>query len=190
MTLYSIGIHPLFSPSHTKLKTRDHGQTHPDDLRERDLKRELLDRERAAARDRRQEKMVSADRRPAIDHSSGQPQSKKSRSSNDAAAASTNLDADDPVEDSGSESDDSSDDDDEGALLMAELQKIKAEKAQEEAEREDEKRAEEEQIRMENILTGNPLLKDKYSAADKAAGGDLKVRRRWDDDVVFKNCSR
>lgn len=41
---------------------------------------------------------------------------------------------------------------------------------------------------MENILTGNPLLKEKYShSAEKS---DLRVKRRWDDDVVFKNCSR
>lgn len=45
---------------------------------------------------------------------------------------------------------------------MAELQKIKAEKAVEEREREDERREEEEKIRMENILAGNPLLKERY----------------------------
>ena len=41
---------------------------------------------------------------------------------------------------------------------------------------------------MENILTGNPLLKDKYAGASEDS--DLRVKRRWDDDVVFKNCSR
>jgi protein CWC15 len=55
---------------------------------------------------------------------------------------------------------------------------------------EDERRAEEEQIRMENILKGNPLLQDKYAASAEAKTGDMKVKRRWDDDVVFKNCSR
>lgn len=49
-----------------------------------------------------------------------------------------------------------------------------------------EKRQEEERIRMENILSGNPLLN--YSS--QASRSDLKVRRRWDDDVVFKNCAR
>ena len=39
---------------------------------------------------------------------------------------------------------------------------------------------------MENILSGNPLLS--YSA--DTGRTDLKIRRRWDDDVVFKNCSR
>ena len=46
------------------------------------------------------------------------------------------MDADDPIEDSGSGSDsDSSDDDDDSAMLMAELEKIKQEKAMEQQER-------------------------------------------------------
>ena len=40
---------------------------------------------------------------------------------------------------------------------------------------------------MENILSGNPLLKDKYADSAKS---DMKIKKRWDDDVVFKNCSR
>ena len=39
---------------------------------------------------------------------------------------------------------------------------------------------------MENILSGNPLL----NYTGKAAKTDLRVKRRWDDDVVFKNCAR
>lgn len=49
-----------------------------------------------------------------------------------------------------------------------------------------EKRQEEERIRMENILSGNPLL----SYSSQSGRTDMKVRRRWDDDVVFKNCAR
>ena len=84
---------------------------------------------------------------------------------------------------------DSDSDDDETAALMAELQKIKREKAVDEREKEEKRKQEEEKIRMENILSGNPLLKEKYAgpSSDKS---DLKVKRRWDDDVVFKNCSR
>ena len=91
---------------------------------------------------------------------------------------------------------------------MAELQKIKREKAAEEQEKvrmswifmdlnllilsffqEDKRKQDEERIRMENILSGNPLLKDKY-AGSGSEKSDMKVKRRWDDDVVFKNCSR
>merc|ERR1712107_197600 len=99
------------------------------------------------------------------------PAVKKSRTE---AVTMATLDADDPVDSSDSDGDDS---DDDTAVLMAELNKIKAEKAREEAE----------QIRMENILSGNPLLKEKYSDTGKA---DMKIKKRWDDDVVFKNCSR
>ena len=95
-----------------------------------------------------------------------------------------NLDADDPVD---SSEDSDSDSDDDTAILMAELNKIKAEKAKDEAEKEMRKRDEDEQIRMENILSGNPLLKEKYSDQGKS---DMKIKKRWDDDVVFKNCSR
>lgn len=40
---------------------------------------------------------------------------------------------------------------------------------------------------MENILSGNPLLTH-YSSGN--VKGEHKVKRRWDDDVVFKNCAR
>lgn len=44
-----------------------------------------------------------------------------------------------------------------------------------------ERKAQEERIRTENILSGNPLLNNKPA--------EFKVKRRWDDDVVFKNCA-
>lgn len=95
----------------------------------------------------------------------------------------TNLDADDPIDSDSSDSDDS---DDDTAALLAELNKIKKERAVETAQKDMEKKQEEEKIRMENILSGNPLLN--YS--NQAVKSDLKVKRRWDDDVVFKNCAR
>lgn len=109
-----------------------------------------------------------------------------------------NIDADDPVylsdddlndkakknnpnEDSDEEEDDDSDEDeDETADLLAELNRLKKERAMEDAKKEAELKAKEERIRIENILHGNPLNNK----------GDFKVKRRWDDDVVFKNCSR
>jgi protein CWC15 len=94
-----------------------------------------------------------------------------------------NLDADDPA-DSESSDDDS---DDDTAALLAELSKIKRERAQEQSRADVERKQEEEKIRMENILSGNPLI-NYQSAAPK--GDNLKVKRRWDDDVVFKNCAR
>ncbi|CAB4068408.1 CWC15 [Lepeophtheirus salmonis] len=111
--------------------------------------------------------------------------SKKSRT--EAIAPPANIDADDPLEASDN-SDSSDDEDDDTALLMAELNKIKKEKAVEEAKKEEQHSAEVERIRMENILSGNPLLKNKFSETSEKM--DLKVKKRWDDDVVFKNCSR
>lgn len=94
-----------------------------------------------------------------------------------------NLDADDPLDEDDDDSDDDSDEDD-TAELMAELNRIKKERAAEQARKEAEKKIEEERIRMENILSGNPLLTTQVRSTD------FKVKRRWDDDVVFKNCAR
>ena len=95
-----------------------------------------------------------------------------------------NIDAHVP-RDSSEDSD--SDSDDDTAVLMAELNKIKAEKARDDEEKEMRQRDDEGQSRMENISSGNPLLKEKYAEEGK---GDMKIKKRWDDDVVFKNCSR
>ena len=44
--------------------------------------------------------------------------------------------------------------------------------------------------RDSSILQGNPLLDPTRLGASAAAGGSFAVKRRWDDDVVFKNQSR
>ncbi|KAJ8951806.1 hypothetical protein NQ318_019779 [Aromia moschata] len=156
-------------PGHTKLKyrlgyVREHGQGTVDETRARDFRKELEERER--------------EKRPgprAADHG-------KRLKLDQVPAAS--LDADDPLEENDSES---SDDEDDTEALLAELNKIKKERAMEQAKKEIERRQEEERIRMENILSGNPLLTH-YSAG--TAKADHKVKRRWDDDVVFKNCAK
>ena len=97
------------------------------------------------------------------------------------------LDADDPVAGGGSDSDSDSDSDgeDDEAELMAELAKIKQERLAEAAERDEARRAEEEQTRADAFMSGNPLL-----TGGSGASTDFTVSRRWDDDVVFKNCAR
>ncbi|XP_077987745.1 spliceosome-associated protein CWC15 homolog [Glandiceps talaboti] len=157
-------------PSHTKLKYRQTGQNTQEELRERDFRKDLEERERVAAREKRGDRggrdSSSNNKRPRIEQ-----------------IPAANLDADDPIDDDDSDSDsDSSDDDDDTAALLAELNKIKKERATEQARKETEKKLEEERIRTENILSGNPLL-----GQQKA---DFKVKKRWDDDVVFKNCAR
>lgn len=157
-------------PGHTKLKYREQGQSTSDELRSRDFRKDLEERERT-------EKSSSSKRAlpPVVQRAIEQNKKQKVDVSS--------LDMDDPADSEHSDSDDS---DDDTAALLAELNKIKRERAQDQAKKDMEKKQEEEKIRMENILSGNPLLN--YSSGVKSA--DLKVKRRWDDDVVFKNCAR
>ncbi|XP_054712452.1 spliceosome-associated protein CWC15 homolog [Uloborus diversus] len=154
-------------PGHTKLKYRQTGQNTAEELKNKDFRRELEEKERIASHERE-------GKRPSRDSGSSSS-AKKTRLEQLPAA---NLDADDPI-DEDDESDDS--DEDDTADLMAELNQIKKERAQEEARKEAERKAQEERIRTENILSGNPLLNNKPA--------EFKVKRRWDDDVVFKNCA-
>jgi len=157
-------------PSHTKIKTRQPGQDTANEIRGRDFKHDLLDRERSSREKNKKSDSSSSysAKRPRIDH--GQ-------------ISHAAIDADDPVDADEDDSDDSDDDDDDTAELLAELQRIKRDRAEEMLKKEQEKRVEEERIRTEHLLSGNPLL-------NKQAEGDFKVNRRWDDDVVFKNCAK
>lgn len=164
-------------PGHTKLKYRQTGQSTVAELRGQDFRRDLEARERSS-KDRGvrgAEAAVGASSSSA----SAPPPSKRAR-----LADTANLDADDRDDDDDDESD-SDESDDETAELMAELQKIKRERAAEAAKKEEQKRIEDERIRTETILSGNPLLN-----LQGASGGSMKVKRRWDDDVVFKNCAK
>jgi protein CWC15 len=90
----------------------------------------------------------------------------------------------------GEDSDEEEEEDDDTEALMAELNKIKRERAAEQARQEAERAAREEKIRVENILKGNPLLGKAGGAGAGAGASDFRVKRRWDDDVVFKNCAK
>jgi len=91
------------------------------------------------------------------------------------------IDADsDGAEESSSEDDSDEDDEDETAELLRELEKIKKERAEQRENEERQKAAEAEAQREHDIARGNPLLNAQ----------DFHVKRRWDDDVVFKNQAR
>lgn len=159
-------------PGHTKLKYRQLGQETREEVAGRDLKRDLLDKERNSKRHR-----TGGDtRRKAL------PEISKET-----------LDQDEPFD---SSSEESSDDEDDTKTLLAELAKIKKERAIEHQKKEVERAAEEERIRKETILSGNPLLNNPGNSAapgnpsTTAAAADFSVKRRWDDDVVFKNCAK
>ena len=89
----------------------------------------------------------------------------------------------DAASDSGSESSEESSDDeeDETAELLRELEKIKRERAEKKEQEERERAAQEQEQRESDIAMGNPLL---------MPNRDNDSKRRWDDDVVFRNQAR
>ena len=157
------------------------GQGTTDELKSKDFKRELEERERSAAIERENKRsLASSSGVGSTSRSASITSSNKKQKVEAIAGVAANIDADEVIDDSDdSDSDDSEDDTQE---LLAELNRIKRERAQDEARKEAERKINEERIRMENILSGNPLLNSTKS--------DFKVKRRWDEDVVFKNCAR
>jgi len=89
---------------------------------------------------------------------------------------------------SGDDDDDDSDDDsdDDDAELQRELEKIRRERAEKREREERERLAAEEAERERDIALGNPLLNNNSSLGKQ----DFTMKRRWDDDVVFKNQAR
>lgn len=79
-------------------------------------------------------------------------------------------------------SDDDSDDDEEE--LRAELERIKAERQLAQAKSEEEKQIMKQKEDEESAIHGNPLLK---LDTQEAPSGSTKIKRRWNDDVVFRN---
>lgn len=70
---------------------------------------------------------------------------------------------------------------DEEAELLAELERIKKERAEEAARKQKTVDAEKESQLREEVARGNPLLNQNLA---------FQVKRRWDDDVVFRNQAR
>lgn len=70
---------------------------------------------------------------------------------------------------------------DDEAELLAELERIKKERAEEAVRKRREDEAEKESQLREEVARGNPLLNQAPS---------FQITRRWDDDVVFKNQAR
>ncbi|KAL3112976.1 hypothetical protein niasHT_013441 [Heterodera trifolii] len=158
-------------PSHMTLKYRQKGQAHPEEVVAKNLRRDIEEREQHS-RERRS--------RDSLESFGTGPTSKKQRVEDNSSAR--NLDADEPFDELDEDDTDLDEDSDNEAELMAELERIRKERAAERASKEAKEREEQERIREENILHGNPLL--------NPASSEFKVKRRWDDDVVFKNCAR
>ncbi|RKP14653.1 Cwf15/Cwc15 cell cycle control protein-domain-containing protein [Piptocephalis cylindrospora] len=64
--------------------------------------------------------------------------------------------------------------------LLRELEKIRRERAEEKERVKGEQDEAQAETRRQQAVTGNPLLQS----------GDFTMKRRWDDDVIFKNQAR
>ncbi|PGG97013.1 pre-mRNA-splicing factor cwc15 [Helicocarpus griseus UAMH5409] len=185
--------HQRLLPAHTLLKTRKPGQGGAADAK-RDLRAELLKAEASHFA----KKGISQDKSSSSTPSAIEPSVPKRQLENgpsedvsddveDSEAKrrrileeTRDIDADSDGSESESSEDESDDDEDETAELMRELEKIKRERAEQKAKEEQEREAQEQEKREADIARGNPLLNPQ----------DFNVKRRWDDDVVFKNQAR
>lgn len=74
--------------------------------------------------------------------------------------------------------------------MLAELERIKGERARDAAAKAAKEEAAATDARAAEFASGNPLLDLSEGAYAGAASGDFKTKRRWDDDVVFRNQAR
>lgn len=164
--------------SHTQMKLRKDGQDTTDEIRKRDLREELEDRERRhfSSKDRNYD---DRDRRKGSSaaYLDGAKRDIDERSERPAIK---NVDADDSDVEVPSDSDES-DDEDDTAELLAELERIKKERAEEKLRKDRQQQEEDMKVKESELIRGNPLLNPT---------GSFAVKRRWDDDVVFKNQAR
>jgi len=177
------------------LKTRAPGQGTADEVRGKDLRAELEEREA--------EHLKAIGKAPAAKKPPPLPPPVDDDDDDDADGAGDALiidpeDADDkhaprapaaPHADSDDDDDDDDDDEDDTEQLMRELERIKKERAQEALRKEREAADQDAKEKDSAILQGNPLL-DPTRLGGAAGSGSFAVKRRWDDDVVFKNQSR
>ncbi|KAG6012827.1 hypothetical protein E4U54_007280 [Claviceps lovelessii] len=197
--------HQRLQPAHTQLKFRQAGQGgDADDYPTRDLAAELLaaeavhfsktkgrhhhplplqdtDADQASTAAATTEGNQHPKRRPSASASSTASQedydAKRRRILEESRAMDAD-DSDDPSDSDGSSSSDS--EDDEEAELARELERVRREREQRKKKEEAERARAEAEARERDIALGNPLLNKT----------DFTMKRRWDDDVVFKNQAR
>eukprot|EP00298_Acanthocystis_sp_HF-20_P021517 c27925_g1_i1.p1 GENE.c27925_g1_i1~~c27925_g1_i1.p1 ORF type:complete len:229 (+),score=112.69 c27925_g1_i1:46-732(+) len=162
-------------PSHMNLKRRQDGQGTEDEIKKRNFKEDLEKREKKLKVDKSGNS--EKDNKQAIEESE-----KKKIEAAPSGVEVFNEDADDEsAEESDDDSEEEGGEDDEYEELMAELARIKKERAEEAAKRAAEEAAELEKQRQEEVLRGNPLLNLAVEEQSHT------IKRRWDDDVVFRN---
>lgn len=173
-------------PGHTKLKFRQPGQNTADELAAGDMRSKLEEKERKHYlqtkshnfEEEREEDLRLLESAAAPGGGGG--------GSTQRTLVPKAADADDEDDDADDSDDSDEDDDDDEAELLAELERIKAERAEEAARRAAEEAAKAEAEQQAELVRGNPLLQEKLAAQDPS----FALKRRWDDDVVFRNQTR
>ncbi|KAJ3193289.1 hypothetical protein HK101_005085 [Irineochytrium annulatum] len=205
-TLRDTGRAPLAQKSsrdlnhHTKLKLRQPGQNAPSEVKvsREELAARLQEKEASSRSAKRKREGLadpadSAQDRPMAALPAPDAEEVKRQKLLDESNPDADDDVDEDDDDDGDmakddDDDDDDDEEDETAELLLELEKIKRERAEEKERLEKEKREEEERQKEEAMLSGNPLLNVGGGGKSGAvAVRDFSVKRRWDDDVVFKN---
>jgi len=164
--------------AHTQLKVRQPGQQTQSEVKGRDLKRELEERELKYKRDKRLKSGEEEEEEEEV------AKIKDVEDRRAEAPKSTNIDADDSDEDSDSDSSASEDEEDDTAELLKELDKIKKEREQEARQNELMQKIAEQADQERHIMNSNPLLSGQQQQAEVT---DFTVKKRWYDDTIFKN---
>ncbi|KAF7543541.1 hypothetical protein G7046_g9980 [Stylonectria norvegica] len=185
--------HQRLLPAHTQLKYRQAGQGGDGDAPSRDLAAELLAAEAAhfkkggvlapdadADDDDTEMEAAGGVKRALPSGADGEDEdidAKRRR----ILAETRDIDADDESEADEEDSDDDDDsDDDSDAELQRELDRVRREREEKKKKEEEERLKVEQDARDRHVALGNPLLNKQ----------DFSMKRRWDDDVVFKNQAR
>lgn len=198
--------HQRLLPAHKTLKFRQATQGAPDEQAKRDLRAELLKNEAKHFAKKEGREIADEDEDDGVSHkeplqledgegssggakrkldhepgADGDPEEDYEAKKRRVLEETRDIDADSESSEE-SESEDEDDEEDESAELMRELAKIKAERAEQAAKAAAEQAKKDEEQREKDIALGNPLLNTQKE--------DYGVKRRWDDDVVFKNQAR
>mmetsp|Transcript_29400 Transcript_29400/g.53947 ORF Transcript_29400/g.53947 Transcript_29400/m.53947 type:complete len:235 (-) Transcript_29400:389-1093(-) len=171
-------------PGHLTLKFRQEGQGSVAEILKKDIRAELEEKEHKHFskkknndfEEKKKKDLLLLESAPSISLKTLVPRA---------------ADADDAdPDDSNDENDDDDDDEEEDRLLRLELERIKKERAEEAAKRAEEEAKRVEEAKREEALRSNPLLANQASGNASDAEVSFGIKKRWYEDVVFRNQSR
>jgi protein CWC15 len=193
--------------AHTKLKFRQVGQTSVDEVKKRDLRSELLVAEQEARNKRRKvegKPPLPIEGKSATENGDVKAiENEESNKRKKLLQEALELDKDDSESEEdeandenkvdGDESESDEDEDDDTDELLKELERIKRQRAEEKTRQEHEQSKQDAAAREFDVATNNPLLNlaaalgQSPATLNTTAPGTFAVKRRWDDDLIFKN---